>query len=492
MKNDLPLPLGLVILLLISSTSVVATNHFDDPIIIDVDLENGIVIDQDIIISGYVENEALPSSVRWYLSDSENQLDWGFLTDGLFELDEISSRPRWGFEFTIEAQSFMPCACNLHILAQDSVGDPIELIRSIFFLEDSQSVPPTVSIESPAGDSWASSTLQIAGHSFSMGDSNPTLLAKVVKSTPTLQCSDRDSAEILDSVGDSVIISSVDSDSGSFSSEIDVSGYDDGWHDIFVFASDAEFASYSEACISIRIDNTPPVVIIKGPDSAIEGSEDLLFDGSETDDAQSGRDGINYIWTIRHPSHTGSTPVEVVSGQDLRSHLFSTDYSGEFELSLTAMDLAGNSDTSIISFTIENIAPIIRLQIDGRAVFDGETVNLHRTSTIEFDATTSSDTLNDIPSLRCVWKINNVPIYEGLYREMPWPEGVGDQYILTLEVSDDDRETAVLTVIISDVDPSSPIPSSLIILLCSAGFLIFAIYRRHRISVTDDQIPKWI
>ena len=43
MKNDLPLPLGLVILLLISSTSVVATNHFDDPIIIDVDLELSLI-----------------------------------------------------------------------------------------------------------------------------------------------------------------------------------------------------------------------------------------------------------------------------------------------------------------------------------------------------------------------------------------------------------------------------------------------------------------
>jgi hypothetical protein len=284
----------------------------------------------------------------------------------------------------------------------------------------------------------------------------------------------------------------VDSGSGAFSSEIDVSGFEDGMYDIFVFASDADFAGYSEACISFRIDNTPPVVAIMGPDYAIEGSGALLFDGSETNDAESGRIGLNYIWTVRRPSHTGSLPLEVAAGHDLRTFSVLTDYSGDFEISLTAIDQAGNSDTSIISYSIENLAPIIRLEIDGRAVFDGETVSLPRTSTIGFDATGSSDTTNDISSLRCVWKVDNVPIYEGLYREMPWPDGVEDRYILSLEISDDDRETTILTVIISDADQSSPIPSSLIILLFSLGFLIFAAFKRRRTSDKESQIPKWI
>ncbi|MBM47626.1 MAG: hypothetical protein CMB35_03320 [Euryarchaeota archaeon] len=491
MTNDLPPALVLVSILLFSSPSVVGSNHFDDPIIIAVDLDNGIVTDQDIFVSGYVENEDLPSSIWWHLSDSEGRVEHGTLTGELFELDRLSSRPRWGFEFTIEARGAMPCACNLHIFAQDSVSDPIEVIRSIFFHEGAHSLPTTVYIESPTEDSWASSTLQIEGHSFSMGDSVPTLLAKIVQSTPSVQCSERESSLILDSVGDSAIILPVDAVWGSFVSEIDVSGYDDGWHDIFVFSSNEDVAGYSEACVSVRVDNTPPDVTIGGPSSAIEGSGNLLFDGSETDDAHWGRDGINYIWTIRRPSHTGSIPIEVLSGHDLRSYSFSTDYSGEFELSLTAIDLAGNSETSMIHFTIENLAPVIRLEIDGRAVFDGDTVYLQKSSAIEFDATSSSDTDNDISSLRCVWKINNIPIYEGRYREMPWPEGVGDQYALTLEVSDDDRETSVLTVIISDADPSSPIPPSMVILLCSTAFLIFAVFKRRLTATKDIQIPKW-
>ena len=104
MTNDLPPALVLVSILLFSSPSVVGSNHFDDPIIIAVDLDNGIVTDQDIFVSGYVENEDLPSSIWWHLSDSEGRVEHGTLTGELFELDRLSSRPRWGFEFTIEAQ----------------------------------------------------------------------------------------------------------------------------------------------------------------------------------------------------------------------------------------------------------------------------------------------------------------------------------------------------------------------------------------------------
>ncbi len=478
--------------MLSSPTPVLATNHVDDPIIIAVDLENGLVTDHDVIIGGYIENEEMPTSVWWHLSNSHEQLAGGFLTSELLEMDVPSSRPRWKFEFTIDAQTAIPCACNLHILAQDSESSPVEAVRAIFFVEGPQPLPPTVSIESPPDVTWASSTLQIEGHSFNIGESVPMIRAKIVQSSVATHCSERDSTEILESVGESGIISSVDSGSGAFSGEIDVSGFEDGLHDIFVFASDDDLAGHSEACISFHIDNTPPVVAISGPDYAIEGSGTLLFDGSETNDAESGRNGLNYIWTVRRPSHTGSLPIEVAAGHDLRTFSVSTDYSGDFEISFTAIDQAGNSNTSIISYSIENLVPIIRLEIDGRAVFDGETVSLTRTSTAGFDATGSSDTANDISSLSCVWKVDNVPIYEGLYREMAWPDGVEDRYILSLEVTDDDRETAILTVIITDAQQSSPTPSSLIILLFSLGFLIFATFKRRRTSDMESQIPKWI
>ena len=62
-KGGISLPSLLTLLISLSSLTVVATNHFDDPIIISVDLENGIVADNDVIVTGYIENEELPTSV---------------------------------------------------------------------------------------------------------------------------------------------------------------------------------------------------------------------------------------------------------------------------------------------------------------------------------------------------------------------------------------------------------------------------------------------
>lgn len=492
MKGGASLPSLLTLLIILSSLTVVATNHFDDPIIISVNLENGMVTDQDVIVTGYVENEEFPTSVWWYLSNSENTLASGFLTDELIEIDVQSSRPRWEFSFNIDVHNIMPCACNLHIFAQETVEDPIEAVRSLFLHGGTQFLPPTIFLDSPGEGSWASGYFLLQGHSFTIGDSEPKLQAKIVQSETTTQCSEQDSMAILDSDEISDRITSIDWVAGSFSSEIDVSGFGDGWHDIFVFASNDGSSDDSESCMSLRIDNNPPESIIIGPDSAIEGSSELLFDGSESDDAVWGRNGINYIWTLRRPSHTGSVPIEVTSGHDIRTYSVSTDYSGEFELSLTAIDQAGNSATTIKLFVIENLAPIVRLEIDGKAIFDGDSVSLSKSSTNNFDASESSDTINDVQSLRCVWRINNVPIYEGLHRDMSWPEGIEDQYVLILEVSDDDSETAILTITVSDAEQKIYIPNSLIVLFGSLGFLVYAVLRRGRISEAKYQIPKWV
>jgi hypothetical protein len=75
---------------------------------------------------------------------------------------------------------------------------------------------------------------------------------------------------------------------------------------------------------------------------------------------------------------------------------------------------------------------------------------------------------------------------------MSWPEGIEDQYVLILEVSDDDSETAILTITVSDAEQNEYIPNSLIVLFGSMGFLVYAVLRRGRISEAEYQIPKWV
>ncbi|MEC8874650.1 MAG: hypothetical protein VX502_04585, partial [Candidatus Thermoplasmatota archaeon] len=105
MKGGNSLPSILTLLISLSSLTAVATNHFDDPIIISVDLENGMVADNDVIVTGYIENEELPTSVWWYLSNSDDTLASGFLTEELIEMDVPSSRLRWQFSFIIDVNN---------------------------------------------------------------------------------------------------------------------------------------------------------------------------------------------------------------------------------------------------------------------------------------------------------------------------------------------------------------------------------------------------
>ena len=104
------------------------------------------------------------------------------------------------------------------------------------------------------------------------------------------------------------------------------------------------------------------------------------------------------------------------SGSDERTFLIDDLNSGNYTLILTVTDECGLSNSSSISFSIVNMAPIARLSINQLEVFNGESIELLADEELELDASESSDTENDIGSLRCIWKVNNVPFYEGCVR----------------------------------------------------------------------------
>ena len=132
------------------------------------------------------------------------------------------------------------------------------------------------------------------------------------------------------------------------------------------------------------------------------------------------------------------------------------------------------------------------MQIDAQPVFDGDEITISRTSSFAIDAMDSSDTENDLDALRYVWRVNNVPVYEGTGREMYWPVDVGDSFILTLEVIDDDSVSSMISVTIMDEDTGFTFPFSLVILLISASFLGYATSLRMSGSDSDSDIPKWV
>jgi hypothetical protein len=136
------------------------------------------------------------------------------------------------------------------------------------------------------------------------------------------------------------------------------------------------------------------------------------------------------------------------------------------------------------------MAPTARLTIDGEDYFDNDQVTLDPDSSILVDASSSTDTSNDLDGLRYVWRVDNVPTYEGASRSISWPDGVDDdRFVLSIEVIDDDSESSMISVIVVDNTGSGSPPLSIIILIISGAFLSYSIFRRSKSD--DSEIPKW-
>jgi hypothetical protein len=134
--------------------------------------------------------------------------------------------------------------------------------------------------------------------------------------------------------------------------------------------------------------------------------------------------------------------------------------------------------------------PIAKLSINDIEIVDGDSLILLPDEEINLDASESTDTENDITSLKCIWKVNNVPFYEGCERTFSWPDSVlKDEFTLSLEVSDNDNLISEISVIIKSESSREGTYFSLTLLLFSIIFVSYAFYRRY--NILEDEIPKW-
>ena len=139
---------------------------------------------------------------------------------------------------------------------------------------------------------------------------------------------------------------------------------------------------------------------------------------------------------------------------------------------------------------MENIPPVVRLTIDGESIKNNGEFTLSRESTCIIDASGSTDTLNDAENLRYVWRVNNIPTYEGVSRDFSWPEGVDGDFILTIEVIDDDSESSQISILVKDGSAQSSIPLSIIVLILSTLFFSYSIVNMRK-QANESDIPKW-
>ncbi len=489
----------LVILLLLSNIPVLNSQAENDfPATLSIDVEDGTVIDDELIFKALVMDELEPHSASWELLDSTSTRHYVSVSE--FH-QGVTSGPvtEWTFDIAISSETVGSCSCILVVSIVDSKGVYVTESASIFirFLGVAdESFPPTLHIHESGMDYWHSESYILDALSSTIDGTAPSF-STIIRTSSTIKCTygGLESEESLYAVNYNSTphpsLSEITWDGDTLTFEINLVDFDDGWYDIIIFAQSViADSTYSHDCISIRIDNTPPSVILNIPEELPEGTDTVYLDASSTFDEYWGIQGLTYTWSINRLGGTGQEINQVFSGTDYRSIDLNLINSGVYVISLSVSDNAGNMGLSTSTLEIVNIAPKARLTINGEVYFDNDQITLSPDSSILVDASSSTDTSNDIDGLRYVWRVDNVPTYEGASRSISWPDAVDDDsFVLSIEVIDDDSESSMISVIVVDNRESGSPPFSILILIISGGFLSYSLFRRSKSD--DSEIPKW-
>jgi len=457
----------------------------DDSPLIGFDFENGLYSNGSMVISGFIEDEVKPSIVHWDIGPSSS-LFGGEISSSLEEIDVSGSRASWAWSITLEdseVESISPCTCYVWVTVQSEMGQTWMASRVLFLGETAKSA---IIVHSPEHGEWAHGSILASGWSMYPMRWNPPELRIFAEpaSSSVDACSEEADSDIATHL-------SVVSPEGDFSESINVTGLSDGWHSLYFENYDPSGVTYAQECTVIRVNNIAPVISIEGLEHSFERTADISFDASASDDPVWGREGMHFMWVLRKPSHSGQTPLQITMGEDKGTLTIPGDSSGDFTLSLTVTDAGGVSSTTVRELTIENVIPTAIASLDGTPIEDGSRMKLSPGSEWTLDASFSEDSENDLSGLRCVWKIDNQPVFEGCARTLSWPSYAGDEAILTLDVIDDDDEYGTISVLLVHPEASEPLPYPLLVLVVSTLFLLSAVFLRYRSGEDAASIPKW-
>ena len=479
---------------LLQTTSVAEGPEVDYKPNIATDFIDGEIYSQYSTISGTIQNEVEPISATWELHDAAGTRYFVDFTDYLEADSEISNWNEWSFEIEINPLSIGACSCISVISVEEPSGEIYTKYHSIFILPEESSdsgvqfeFPPTIKILPGSGSEWSSQTYELEFISRNFNSDNPSLSYKIYQ-TPDVKCSDEKTQIPADSVNiDQSEISLLDE---TYSMIIDIKNLSDSWYDLIVFTENPTNDRFSYDCRSIKVDNVPPVAIIDGPISIPEGFSKAYFDGSASYDDAWGIQGLTYIWTVINLDFGTENIPTVVSGSAQRSITVNTTDSGTYLVKLSISDNAGNIGTATQYLEVNNIPPVVRLTIGEDPISDNGEFTMSRDSTYMIDASGSTDTQNDADNLRYIWRINNIPTYEGASREFSWPEGVDGDFILTIEVIDDDSESSQISILVKDESALTSTPLPIIVLILSVIFFSYSVMN-FRKQDSESDIPKW-
>ena len=486
--------LGIVsfIFILLPLDSVYADSEEVD-VSIGFDFSFGELVDDEKTLSGTVISSREDVVVSWDIQNSTGfRFNWGDFNDfseNLIEISEGYFSLDWGI--SINSNDYYSCSCQFNIYVEYDSQVIFEDNMPFFILNDAYAPdsPYSLLISNPRNLDWINGDLTIEAQVTGINGIPPSSIQVYLKRYVTF-------AETCNSgitYSDDHVINPIYSENNEFSHYFDMNSKPDGWYELtFLIPSEGSLSEYDVySCMSLKLNNLAPVIsIFENPSDQFESNLLMRIDASSSEDPIWSEDDLYYIWTC-----TSSESSDILIHEGFNKDIFelNTQNYSFYTLKLEIMDKGGLSSFVEFNFTISNMLPSSNLLVNGAQIVDGDEIELLTLENIIIDGSNSVDTENDIDSLRCIWSINAVIIFEGCNRELIWPEDKIDNkaLILRLDVMDDDGAYSSVSVKLINPNASDPLPYPMIILFISFLFLISSVFYRFKKDSETSSIPKW-
>ena len=232
---------------------------------------------------------------------------------------------------------------------------------------------------------------------------------------------------------------------------------------------------------------TPPEVSIESASNANE-SDFVLVVVNATDSTS---DVVELV-ELRATSPDGRVTVLDAAVND-SEFTVQPDSSGSWTVRVTVRDGAGLSQTASHVMVVSNLPPVAGVRLNGALVENGDALQVKLGQPLLLDASTSSDTANDVLDLNHVWWIGDDVRLSGVERLTEDRFQKTGTFDVRMEVVDDDGAASELVFTLEVVDPAAPLGDAVVVgpvvvLLIGVALAVVFLFRQRKESAP---IPTW-
>jgi len=266
---------------------------------------------------------------------------------------------------------------------------------------------------------------------------------------------------------------------------------DDGFWQFYFSIKDRFLRESNFVSSKIVLDITPPSVILTSQSDILESESFLVY--AYVDDNYIGSQ-LSLTWTITDPSGDSRGLLEEESYHNSTIELV-LDQSGDWDVQILVRDSANFLVIKNITISVENVIPVIDLNIDGFSISQGDELFVTDESSWLLNASTSFDSNNDMETLQFEWYFDGMKLDKSGPILFDNDIELVDTCEIKLVIYDDDLSSDNLSFTLSVNQISQDDSSSKVIIFIGSGFFAFIlligliIYARR--DSTSIEVPKW-